>query len=172
MSIVQLTQINKNEIKNKNHSLRTPCKEVVSFDDEFQSLVDNLIETFMSHKIAIGLAAPQIGLNIKLTVINTNKEKNPEHLILVNPIVLSTSGKKDKKRESCMSVPNYAGEVERRDKISIKYKDRFGNDHQLDAEGFLARVIAHEVDHLEGFLYVDRMSDISKLEHTDIFEND
>lgn len=71
-----------------------------------------------------------------------------------------------------MSLPNLAGEVERRHKISITYQDRYGKTNELSAEGFLARVIAHEIDHLEGFIYVDRMDSSAKLEHTDIFEND
>lgn len=172
MSIVELTQITKNELSNKKHLLRTPCDAVIDFGANFQNIVDNLLDTFLSHKIAVGLAAPQIGVNLKVAVVNTNKEKNTDHLIMVNPVVLSTSGKKDKKKESCMSVPNYAGEVERRHKITIKYQDRFGNEQGLNAEGFLARVIAHEIDHLDGLLYIDRMDSSVKLEHTDIFAND
>lgn len=118
------------------------------------------------------MAAPQVGIQLKVSVININKDKTGDIFILVNPVILSTSGKKDKKKESCMSIPHYAGEVERRDKISISYQDRFGVEHSLNTDGFLARVIAHEVDHLEGFLYVDRMSDITALEPTDIFKND
>ena len=170
MSVLPLVQINKHEISKKGPPLRTPSEKVKDFGQEFQKAVDDLIETFMQHKIAIGLAAPQVGIQLKLAVINLAKDKAEPTLILVNPQVLSTSGKRDKKKESCMSLPHYTGEVERRHKISISYQDRFGKDETLGAEGFLARVIAHEIDHLEGFLYVDRMNDLSKLEATDIFK--
>lgn len=172
MSVLQLVQITKQEVSKKGPPLRVPSEEVLDFGQEFQKTVDDLTETFMQHKIAIGLAAPQVGIQLKLAVINLSKGKTEPTLILVNPKVVSTSGKKDKKKESCMSLPDYAGEVERRHKIEISYQDRFGSDKTLEAEGFLARVIAHETDHLEGLLYVDRMSDISKLEATDIFKLD
>jgi len=103
-------------------------------------------------------------------VINLNENKEEPTLILVNPKILSTSGKKDKKKESCMSLPHYRGEVERRYKISISYLDRIGKAAQLDAEGFLARVISHEIDHLEGILYIDRMESLSSLEPVDFFK--
>lgn len=124
--------------------------------------------SIMHHKIAIGLAAPQVGIQLRLAVINLNKDKPDDTLIIVNPRVLSTSEKKDKKKEACMSLPNYAGEVERRHKIVIVCQDRYGKEETLEAEGFLARAIAHETYHLEGLLYVDRMSDPSQLEQTDI----
>lgn len=172
MSIIPLVQITKQDISTKGLVLRQQSLEVKDFGYEFQGIVDDLIETLMHHKIAVGLAAPQIGILLQVAVVNTSKDKTEPTLILVNPRLVSTSGKKDKKRESCMSLPYYAGEVERRSKISIIYKDRFGIDATLDAEGFLARVISHETDHLEGMLYVDRMQDLSSLEKTDIFEND
>ena len=84
----------------------------------------------------------------------------------------SISGKKDKKNESCMSLPGYAGEVERKEKMNVSYQDRDGKQHHQKIEGFLARVFAHEIDHLEGLLYVDRMAKDVKLQTTDIFKND
>lgn len=172
MSILPLVQIEREEFGNKNVSLRQPCRDVVSFDHDFQKKVEDLLETFWSHNIAVGLAAPQIGIQLRLAVINYTREKSGDTFIIINPKVLSTSGKKDKKKESCMSVPGYAGEVERRKKIAIEYQDRFGQKKTLVAEGFMARVIQHEIDHLEGVLYIDQMENISKLERTDLFKND
>lgn len=172
MSILSLVQLKPREIGSKKPPLGTPCEEVKDFGSEFQRIVDDLVDTFMAHRIAIGLAAPQVGIQLRLAVINLDKNKSENTLIMVNPKVLSTSGKKDKKKESCMSLPDYAGEVERRHKIVIVYQDRFGKEETLEAEGFLARAIAHETDHLEGFLYVERMSDSSQLVRTDIFKDD
>lgn len=172
MSILPLVQLKLEEIGSKEPPLRVACEEVLDFGPVFQEIVNDLVETFIAHKIAIGLAAPQVGIRLKLTIININKNKSQDTLILVNPKVLETSGKKDKKKESCMSLPDYAGEVERRTKISISYQDRFGSNRALKAEGFLARVIAHEIDHLNGLLYVDRMRDVSELIKTEIFKND
>ena len=174
MSILPLVQLKKSEISQKESPLRKPCEEVKDFGPEFQKVVDDLIENFMNHKIAIGLSAPQIGIQLKVSVISLNKDKQKaeDMLIIVNPKILSISGKKDKKKETCMSLPNYTGEVERRHKISISYQNRNGEEKRIEAEGFLARVIAHETDHLEGLLYVDRMKDSSKLEPTDIFAYD
>ncbi len=160
------------EFENKDVSLRKPSEEVSDFSDDFQKKIDDLLDTFWSHKIAVGLAAPQIGMQLKLAVINHKRDKAAPMLIIVNPKILSTSGKKDKKKESCMSLPDYAGDVERRTKLVLRYQDRYGEPQQMEAEGFLARVIQHEVDHLEGYLYIDRMKDLSKLETTDIFKND
>ena len=172
MSILPLVQIDTSQIINKELLLRKPCDTVTDFGEAFQKQVNNLIETFRSHKIAVGLAAPQVGIYIRLAVINISKDKQEEDLIIVNPKVIAMSGKKDRKNESCMSVPNYAGAVERRRKISISYQDQFWETQKLDADGFLARVLFHEIDHLEGILYIDRMSDLSALETTDIFKYD
>jgi peptide deformylase len=172
MSIISLVQLDRVEFENKDVSLRKPSEEVSDFSDDFQKKIDDLLDTFWSHKIAVGLAAPQIGMQLKLAVINHKRDKAAPMLIIVNPKILSTSGKKDKKKESCMSLPDYAGDVERRTKLVLRYQDRYGEPQQMEAEGFLARVIQHEVDHLEGYLYIDRMKDLSKLETTDIFKND
>ena len=172
MSILPLVQLTKEEIGSKKSLLSHPCSEVKDFGHGFQKIVDDLVETFISHKIAVGLAAPQVGIPLRLAVININRSEPENMLIIVNPIALSVSGKKDNKRESCMSLPYYAGEVERRHNVVVAYQNRFGKAETLDAVGFLARAIAHEMDHLSGLLYVDRMKDPSELVPTDIFQND
>lgn len=172
MSIIDLIQINKQDFANEQIDLRKSSDLVLEFGDDFQKKVDDVIDTFWSHKIAVGLAAPQVGIPLKFSVINHTKNKEEEMLILVNPIITTLSGKKDKKKESCMSVPDYAGEVERRKKISVEFQNRYGEKQSLEAEGFLARVIQHEIDHLDGVLYLDRMENTSKIERTDLFKND
>lgn len=170
MSILPILQLNRHEFSKKDTSLGVSSKEVVDFGDSFQKIVDDLIETMKHHKIAIGLAAPQVEILLKVSVINLNENKAEPTLIIVNPKILSTSGKNDKKKESCMSLPHYRGEVERKQKISISYQDRFGKPKHLEAEGFLARVLGHEIDHLEGILYIDKMESLSGLEPVDFFK--
>lgn len=173
MSILPLVQLNENNYQTKDTSLREKSSEVTDFGDQFQVFIDDLIETFYNHKVSVGLAAPQVGVQWKVSVINLNKEKNPnDDLIIVNPKIISKSGQKDTKKEACMSLPYYQGEVTRRKKIHISYQDRYGEEHFLKTSGFLARVIAHEIDHLEGFLYVDRMDKEKQLESADFFDND
>jgi peptide deformylase len=170
MSILPIVQLNHHEFSKKDTSLRTSSLEVTDFGDAFQKIVDDIIETMKHHKIAIGLAAPQVGIALKVSVINLNENKAEPTLVLANPKIISTSGKKDKKKESCMSLPHYRGEVERKDKISISYQDRFGKPQHLEAKGFLARVLSHEIDHLNGLLYVDRMKSLDDLEPVDFFK--
>jgi peptide deformylase len=146
-------------------------KEVTDFGPALQQLVDDLIDTLRAHDIAIGLAAPQIGSDLRVAVIDLKREGEGDLLVLVNPELLSTSGKKDLKRESCMSVPGFRGPVERRHKVTVRYADRHGTSQVLQADGFKARAICHETDHLDGLLYLDRMTDQSQLEPVDFFDS-
>jgi peptide deformylase len=86
---------------------------------------------------------------------------------VVNPVIISESGKKEKKKESCLSIPNHRGIVERRHKLHLSFQNRFGELQEMDVEGFLARVFFHEIDHLDGILFVDRMDKDSELEYVD-----
>lgn len=169
MSVKPLIQLSRNNFTKQDTILRTPCKEVSDFDDDFQQMVDNLLDTFYHHRIAVGLAASQIGISACVTIVNINKDDPESTLVIVNPVILSATGKKDRKKESCLSLPHYQGEVERRYKIKISYQDRYGDFHELKASGFFARVLFHEIDHLDGVLYVDRMDNLSNLEPVDFF---
>jgi peptide deformylase len=159
-------QLNKEHFYDKGSILRIISTPVKSFGDDFQIEVDNLIDTLNNWNIAVGLSAPQIGIKKRFAVIRINKEDEP--LVIVNPIVTNLSGKKDGKKESCLSLPKFRGSVQRRFKLSFTYQDRFGTFSNMDTEGFTARVILHEIDHLDGILFVDRMEDNSILEEFDI----
>lgn len=172
MTLRALVQLDKKDFFRRDVSLRSPVAAVTDFGYEFQQLVDDLIETLNHHQIAVGLAAPQINIGKQVVVINLSPDKKEPTLVLVNPRIISTSGKKDTKKESCMSLPHFRGAVERRYKCQVEFQDRHGQKHILNAKGFLARVIAHEVDHLQGVLYVDHMDDEAKLEPVDFFEED
>lgn len=168
MSKLQIIQLAGDNIYNKETSLRQPSAIVTEFDEVFQQELDNMLETFYSWKIAVGLSAPQVGIQKRIAIINMDKTKKDQTLVLINPEIISESGKKDLKKESCLSIPNLRGEVERRNKIHLTYQDKDGIKKQLGAEGFFARIIMHEVDHLNGILFLDRMTSESIPEKIDI----
>lgn len=173
MTVLPLVQLGRENFMEKGTPLRRPSEGVAHFGPEFQKIVDDLVETFLSHKIAVGLAAPQVGIALRLAVINVSKDKDEETLVVVNPEILSSSSKKEIKRESCMSLPGYGGDVERSYKIEVSFRDRHGEHRTMEAKGFLARVFQHEIDHLNGLLYVDRMTDPERqIVEVDIFKDD
>ncbi|MGO9258877.1 MAG: peptide deformylase [Bryobacteraceae bacterium] len=171
MSIRPIVQLEREEFERRDTSLRQTCENVAAFGAELQQTIDDIVATFERYRIAVGLAAPQVGIQLKVAVINLSADKVEPTLILINPQIISASGKKDRKKETCMSLPHYCGEVERREKINISYQNRRGEPETLSARGFLARVIAHEIDHLEGILYIDRMDSLSALEPVDLFRD-
>jgi len=164
MEILKIIQLADDTIYSKDTSLRKPSEIVTDFGTEFQSEVDQLLEVFYSWKIAVGLSAPQVGIQKRFAIINIDKSKPENTVVIVNPVIQSESGKKDLKHESCLSIPQYRGVVERRKNTHITFLDRYGEKKQLSAEGFLARVYLHEIDHLNGILFVDRMKPNDVLE--------
>ena len=171
MSVLPIIQLEKKDFTKKGTIVRQTSQQVSDFGDDFQKFVDELIDTLKDSPISIGLSAPQVGRLVRVSVINLSEGKKEPTLIIVNPQVISWSGKKDKKKESCMSLPHYRGEVEQRKKVTLAFQDREGIQHQEIFEGFLAHVIGHEVDHLDGILYIDRMKKGAKLEPVDFFKN-
>lgn len=172
MSIKSVVQLSgKAELVHRS-ALNRSASPVEDFGKSFQSVVDDLIDTMMHHDIAVGLAAPQIGYDLRVAAIHLKTEQHTDPLVIANPVIVSVSGKKDVKKESCMSVPHVRGPVERREKISITYQDRAGTRQSLAAHGFLARVISHEIDHLDGKLYTDRMRSLADLEPVEFFKKD
>lgn len=143
--------------------LRLKAKPVKIFDKDFQELVDNMLET-MRHAPGVGLAAPQVGESIQLVVVEFGDEEDetvPKKVtVLVNPEIVKTSDKVVTDIEACLSVPDLAGEVERFEKITVKAQDRFGQHRKLTVNGWLARIFQHEIDHLNGVLYIDRADNI------------
>jgi peptide deformylase len=158
-------ELSKDEFFNKENPLRQVSQTVENFDEDFQKEVQDLIDTFENIGIAVGLAAPQIGIFKRLAIINPKKnEGDKNHLIMVNPEIISISGSKNTYKETCLSLPDYKGPVVRRTKLKLKYFDRYGTENHIEAKDFLVRVILHEYDHLDGILYVDRVEDINLIE--------
>lgn len=167
MSIQPIVQLGSPQDHSTRAVLQQPTHDVVDFGATFQQLVDDLLDTLGANQLAVGLAAPQIGSNLRVAVVDLKNDPRQSPLVIANPVATGYSGKKDVKMESCMSVPNYRGPVERRNKISVRYQDRLGKVKVIQAQGFLARVLAHEIDHLDGVLYLGRMTNESDLEYAD-----
>jgi peptide deformylase len=140
-------------------SLRRKAHKVTSFDSEFQTLVDDMIE-IMREAPGVGLAAPQIAVPFRLIVVEFGDEEDEEKpkklYVLANPEISAVSDEKVTAIEACLSVPGLAGEVERHERINVKGLNRFGKPTRIKAAGWLARIFQHEIDHVEGILYVDR----------------
>jgi peptide deformylase len=139
--------------------LRTRASTVESVDDELRSLIDDLFET-MYEAPGIGLAATQVNVHQRLLVADVSADKS-EPYALINPVILEKDGL-TVTEEGCLSVPGYYEEVERAQHIRVKYLDRNGDDVEMEAEDLLAVCIQHEMDHLEGKLFVDYLSEAKR----------
>ena len=138
--------------------LREKCVEVKKFDSELAALLDDLKETVRAENGA-GLAAPQIGVNKRVVVVDVQEG----FYEMVNPAILSVKGEQTGP-EGCLSVKGKQGTVTRPYKVKAEYRDRGGKKHKLTADGFFARAVCHELDHLDGILYTDIASEVYDLE--------
>ena len=143
-----------------NKLLRTKSKAVLDFDTTLHTTLDSMYET-MINKGGVGLAAIQVGIAKRMLIINLpreDKEQYKEDLLeIINPEILSADGE-ILFQEGCLSVPNFYEMVGRFSYIKLKYFDRFGKEWILEAEDYLAVAIQHEIDHLNGVLFVDKLS--------------
>jgi peptide deformylase len=153
-------------ITSENPVLRRKAKKVNKITPRLQKLADDMVET-MRAAPGVGLAAPQVAVSERLFVAELEKsEENPgsgKLYIVFNPEYIFRSEEKVDGVEGCLSIPGYAGEVSRHLKVVIKGLDRHGNRVRIEAEGWLARVFQHEMDHLDGVLFTDRISDPEKI---------
>ena len=139
--------------------LRKKAAEVESVDDAMRSLIDDMFET-MYDAPGIGLAATQVDVHQRLLVTDVSPDKTEPH-VLINPVILAKDGV-TVTDEGCLSVPGYYEEVERAEHIRVRFLDRDGNEQEMEAEGLLAVCIQHEMDHLEGKLFVDYLSETKR----------
>ncbi len=148
--------------------LRKKSVPVRRFDSRLSHLAADMVET-MRQAQGVGLAAPQVGINERLIVVEMRKEDfedDPQAgklYVVVNPEIVRVRGDKILDDEGCLSIPGYVGEVERPQHVTIKGYDLAGRPLQIKAYDFLARIFLHEIDHLDGILFIDRITDISKL---------
>jgi peptide deformylase len=147
--------------------LRAISKKISTVTDEVRQIASDMIESCLAwekdhpHELSAAMAAPQLGQNIRLIVVRDdlgNKENN-SFTALVNPKVIKTDGKITKDYEGCLSVPFLYGNVPRPDKVRIKAQLLDGTEVRLKASGFLARTLMHEIDHLDGILFIDHIKD-------------
>jgi peptide deformylase len=142
--------------------LRQKAKKVSQIDRPIQRLIDDMIET-MKVAPGVGLAAPQVGVPLRLAVI----EVDDKLTVIVNPEIVKTSGDVELD-EGCLSVPGFWGRLNRAERVSVKALDRNGKELRIrDAEGLFAQALQHEIDHLDGHLYIDRMETLDKLQRSE-----
>ena len=142
--------------------LRERSKPVERVDDQLRRLVDDMLET-MYDAPGIGLAAIQIGQPLRMLTIDLSKEDEPKApQVFINPEIVQHGTGLSVYEEGCLSIPEYYAEVERPDTITVKYLDRDGKEQVLDADGLMATCLQHEIDHLNGVLFIDHISKLKR----------
>ena len=145
-----------------NKVLREKSIKVDKVDDDIQKLMDDMLETMYAAP-GIGLAAIQIGVPKRVIVLDiTSKDEQKNPMYFINPEIIEKSNNNSIYEEGCLSVPGQFAEIVRPDRCHIKYLDYFGQPRELKAEGMLATCIQHEMDHLEGILFIDYLSKLKK----------
>ena len=146
--------------------LQQKCKEVVKFDRKLATLLDNMYET-MVEVDGVGLAAPQIGEAIQVAIVEIDEDQGV--IELVNPVVTAIGGV-EVEIEGCLSFPGLYGEVERPFYVKVEAQERDGSLYELEAEGYEARAILHEIDHLNGILFDSKIIRVVELEELEELE--
>lgn len=141
--------------------LQRPAAPVTEFNDELRSLVDDMFESMYAAQ-GIGLAAPQIGVSKRITVIDLSFQKNPEEkIVLINPEITWKQGKQYEE-EGCLSLPEIREKVTRAARVKVRAQDLNGEWREYDGEELLARAFQHEIDHLDGILFIFRVSALKR----------
>lgn len=137
--------------------LQQPAEPIAVFDGEFEKLVADMFDTmYAAH--GVGLAAPQIGIPKRLCVVDVSSGENPpDRIVLANPVVISTDGKQTDE-EGCLSLPNFRAQTTRPAHAAVRGQDLQGKEITLEGEGLLARAFCHEIDHLNGILFIQHLS--------------
>ena len=145
-----------------NQNLRKKSLAVEKVDKDLQKLMDDMLETMYAAP-GIGLAAIQVGVPKRVIVLDIAQKEGPRNpMYFVNPEIIEKSNDNSIYEEGCLSVPGQFAEIERPDKCHIKYLDYYGQSKEIKAEGMLATCIQHEMDHLEGILFIDYLSKLKK----------
>jgi peptide deformylase len=141
--------------------LKKVCNPVGDIDNAIHTLVADLVDTMHAGPGSVGVAAPQIGVTLRVCVVDVSasrngKENNHGLLRMINPFITNRGGA-GIMREGCMSVPDYTGDVERATEITVRFREPDGSEREISASGFEAVAIQHEMDHLDGVLFLDRI---------------
>ncbi len=137
--------------------LKQICAPVEKIDKRFRNFLDDMFETMKASE-GVGIAAPQVGVLLRACVIAVDDKSRYD---MINPVIIAREGSVVD-NEGCLSCPNLFGDVERAEKVRVEYTNRFGKRKTLDADGLLARCIQHELDHLDGKLFIDIAQNITK----------
>ena len=168
---VSITKVNKKALDNPpleiyklgSETLRTEAKHISKVDNQIRDLAKDMLQSMYSAK-GIGLAGPQVGISKELLVIDINFEDSAaEPLILINPEITAFGSTLNTYEEGCLSIPGVYLNVVRPSTIKLKFRDEMGRPRKMNADGLLARCIQHEVDHLRGILFVDRVTSNEEL---------
>jgi peptide deformylase len=147
-------------------TLRQKARKVAKFGPEVKQLIDDMIET-MRVAPGVGLAAPQVNVSERIVVIELpadEEEDIPGELYaFVNPEIVKTSREIEEGEEGCLSIPGYVGEVDRHTWVVVRGQDAYGKPQRIRANDYLARIFQHEIDHLEGVLFIDHVTDPEKI---------
>lgn len=141
-------------------TLRQPAEEVAEVDDDLRTLIRDMFET-MYEAEGIGLAAPQVGVSQRVIVVDV-REEDSTPLVLINPRIVESSSAKEKAEEGCLSIPGVASVVERPAEVIVEATTEEGEPIRIEADGLLGRCLQHEVDHLDGVLFIDRLSALKR----------
>jgi len=149
--------------------LKQLCDEVPEINADIKGFIQQLEATRQAGPGAVGIAAPQVGLHKRIVIVDVSGSRKPcdnhGHMIMINPEITHWEGMA-MGREGCLSVPEFTGNVIRAEAIKLHYQDENGQSHEIDSSGFEARAIQHEMDHLDGLLFLDRL--VSR--RTDLFK--
>lgn len=147
--------------------LRKKARKVTDFGPELQTLIDDMVMT-MREAPGVGLAAPQVDVPLRLIVIEYGDDEDetvpPKLYVAVNPEIVKASSETEVGTEGCLSIPGYVGDVERALEVTVKYQNRRGQPAKLKAQGWLARIFQHEIDHLHGILMSDKAEQMYRLQ--------
>ncbi|QQG42348.1 MAG: peptide deformylase [Candidatus Giovannonibacteria bacterium] len=168
----------------ENKILRKSADSVQSQNlPEIKALIKKMAAAMFAEPDGIGIAAPQIGVSLRIFLVakeaavknaeelherigDKNKKRNTEHLVFINPVLKKFSSKKIRDVEGCLSVRGVYGEVPRAEQITIEYCDEFGKKRQRGASGLFARVLQHELDHLDGILFIDKAKNLKRISNS------
>jgi peptide deformylase len=142
--------------------LKKVCDPVSGITDDLRSLAADMLAT-MYDAPGIGLAAIQIGVTERVVTVDVSPKEDEKHpMAFINPEIIAVSDELNIHQEGCLSIPDYYEEVERPAAVRIRYHDANGQDHEMDCEGLLATCIQHEIDHLDGVLFIDHLSRLKR----------
>jgi peptide deformylase len=139
--------------------LRKVSTPVETFDETLHTLIDDMFETMYAAR-GVGLAAPQIGINLRLSVVDVQGDKS-EQLVLANPEIIASEGHLEY-QEGCLSVPGVYDTVHRAEKVTLRAQNKFGEFYEMTATGLLGECFQHEIDHLNGKLFIDLLSPLKR----------